>query len=107
MAYLMGIKINHKFVKDCNIDYLYIFSHDINIPFDFWSNIIDTTNGLDIRFYEDKAKKNELKRDVRYINIALHEVEVYVCIPILRDDKDTKIFCEVGNVIRSNDIVFN
>ena len=100
--------VNHNDVPGSDkTDFPVLFSHLCNnIPSEFWSNISDLVNGLDIRFYDDILKTNEYKREIAFIDTVGQILEVWIQVPVLKGSLgavDTVVVCEVGGGTRSND----
>lgn len=107
-AFQLNISINRNQVPGTDkTNFPVLFSQIAGgIPANFWTNIIDTTNGLDIRFYNDISKTVEYSREVVYVDTTGQKVEAWIQIPILNGNlntTDTTFICEVGDSIRSND----
>ena len=101
------LTINHNDVPGSDkTDFPVLFSHlCIGVPAEFWLNITDLVDGLDIRFYDDILKTNEYKRDIAFIDTVGHLLESWIQVPILKGSLgvvDTVVVCEVGSGTRSN-----
>jgi len=73
-----------------------------SIPSGFWSHVVDTTTGLDIRFF-DTDGVTELKREIVLYNPGTSKVEAWVQILSLGTAANKVIYCQYGGVTRSND----
>jgi len=73
-----------------------------SIPAGFWSHVVDTVSGLDIRFF-DTDGVTELKREIVLYNSGTSKVEVWVQIPSLGTASNKIIYCQYGGATRASD----
>jgi len=73
-----------------------------SIPSGFWSHVVDTVSGLDIRFFDTDGVA-ELKREIVLYNSGTSKVEVWVQIPSLGTASNKIIYCQYGGATRASD----
>ncbi len=101
--YRFKITIDKTKVSGTNTNFVYLFSEGCSsIPTGFWSHVIDTSTGLDIRFF-DSDGVTELKRDVVSYSSGGNKVEAWVQISSLSTATNKTIYCQYGGPTRSND----
>ena len=105
MAYQMALVINKDLVFGSDkTNFPILFNENCsNLSSDFWSNISDTTSGLDIRFYDTVSKSVEYSREIVTLDHTGHTLESWIQIPILSSNIDTTFVCEVGGGTKIND----
>jgi hypothetical protein len=73
-----------------------------SIPAGFWSHVVDTVSGLDIRFF-DTDGVTELKREIVLYSTGTSKVEAWVQILSLGTASNKIIYCQYGGPVRAND----
>jgi len=101
--YRFPITIDKTKVKGTNTNFVYLFSELCSsIPSGFWSHVVDTVSGLDIRFF-DTDGLTELKREIVFFDVGGHKIESWVLVPSLNDASDKVIYCQYGVLTKAND----
>jgi hypothetical protein len=98
--FTFGIKITG-WTGGPETNFPFLFSEAVSsIPAAFWSSIVDTIDGLDIRFF-DTDGVTELKREIDSVNVFAHSIESWVQIPSIAVNKI--IYCKCGGATKVND----
>jgi len=101
--YRFPITIDKTKVQGTNTNFVYLFNELCSsIPAGFWSHVVDTTTGLDIRFF-DTDGLTELKREIVLYNSGMSKVEAWVQILSLGTAANKVIYCQYGGATRAND----
>ena len=105
MPYMFSITVpSSKIVGSDKTKFPVLFNENCtSIPASFWSNILDTTSGLDIRFYDLPGKITEYSREIVNLDYTGQTFESWIQIPVLSSSMDTTFVCQVGDSTRAND----
>jgi hypothetical protein len=83
-------------------NFTYLFSElCASIPVGFWTHVVDTSTGLDVRFF-DTDGVTELKREVVLYSAGTSKVESWVQIPFIDNTADKEIWCQYGGPTVAN-----
>ena len=100
--YKFKITIDKAKVTGTNTNFVYLFNELCSsIPAGFWTHVVDTSTGLDIRFFDTDGVA-ELKREVVLYSAGTSKVEAWVQIPSLGTATNKEIWCQYGGTTVAN-----
>jgi len=88
------LTIDHDQVAADLSDYRLYVTADM-LPEGVWDEIVDTANGLDVRFFASDDE-TELDREIVAIDVDAETIEAWVLLPTISSTEDTIVWCHVG-----------